>query len=259
MRKLRLPKLKFNAKIFWLSLLIILLLLALFFKFCLTGYSFLALTLLGIALIIGAYLLLSIKRTTLTTILKKALTCLVILGFLLFIIAEIPILANMKKQEKAESDYVIVLGAGVHGTRPSRILNQRITAAYDFLITYPETKAILSGGQGPGEDISEALCMKNELIKKGIDESRLIIEDRSTSTKENLKFSKKIIDENSPNTTKITIISSDTHLYRASIIAKETGFEPKLYYAYTDFHFLRLSNALREAVAVWAKWIFNTK
>ena len=256
MRKLRFPKLKFNAKIFWISTIILLLLLALFFKFSLTGYSFLSLTLFGIALIICVYLLLSIKRTTLTTILKKVLTCLVILGFLLIVIAEIPILANMKKQEKADSDYVIVLGAGVHGTRPSRILNQRITAAYNFLVANPETKAILSGGQGPGEDISEALCMKNELIKKGIDANRLIMEDHSTSTEENLKFSKKIIDENSPNTTKITIISSDTHLYRASIIAKETGFEPKLYYAYTDFHFLRLSNALREAVAVWAEWIF---
>lgn len=256
MKKLRFPKFKFNAKIFWFSILITLLIFAFFFKFCLTGYSFLSLTLLGLAIIIGLYLLLSIKRTPLTVLLKRILTCLVILGFSLIVIAEIPVLANMKKQEKADSDYVIVLGAGVHGTRPSRILNQRITAAYDFLITYPQTKAILSGGQGPGEDLSEALCMKNELVKKGIDENRLIIEDRSTSTRENLKFSKKIIDENSPNTTKITIISSDTHLYRASIIAKETGFEPKLYYAYTDFHFLRLSNALREAVAVWAEWIF---
>ena len=131
------------------------------------------------------------------------------------------------------------------------------TRAYNFLNTYPETKAILSGGQGPGEDISEALCMKNELIKTGIDENRLILEDRSTSTEENLKFSKKILNELAPNTTKVTIISSDTHLYRASIIAKEIGFEPKVYYAYTDFHFLRLSYALRESVAVWVEWIFK--
>ena len=257
MKKLQLPKLKFNVRIFWSSTMILLLLLAIFLKFCLTGYSFLALTLLGIALIIGAYLLLSIKQTALTSVLKKILTSVVILGFLLIVIAEIPVLSNMKKQEKAESDYVIVLGAGVHGTRPSRILNQRITAAYNFLSTYPETKAILSGGQGKGENISEALCMKNELIKKGIDESRLIIEDRSTSTEENLEFSKKILNELSPNTTKVTIISSDTHLYRASVIARDIGFEPKVYYAYTDFHFLRLSNALREAVAVWVEWIFK--
>ena len=256
MKKISLSKLKFNAKIFWISIAIFLLLLAFFFKFCLTGYSFLALTLLGIATVIIAFLLLSVKRTPLTLILKRALACLVIVGCLLVLIAEIPVLANMKKQEKAESDYVIVLGAGVHGTVPSIILNQRITSAYNFLTAYPETKAILSGGQGKGEDISEALCMKNELVKKGIDESRLILEDRSTSTEENFKFSKEILDKLAPGTTKITVISSDTHLYRASVIAKELGFEPKLYYAYTDFHFLRLSYALREAVAVWAEWLF---
>ena len=256
MKKLHLPKLKFNAKIFLIIIIVILLLLAFFFRFSLTGYSFLALTLLGIALIIGAFLLLSIKITPLTLALKRILACLVIIGCLLFFIAEIPITSNMKKQEKAESDYVIVLGAGVRGTVPSRILNQRITSAYNFLTEHPETKAILSGGQGKGEDISEALCMKNELIKKGIDENRLILEDRSTSTEENFKFSKAILDKLSPDTTKITVISSDTHLYRASIIAKDLGLEPKLYYAYTDYHFLRLSNALREAVAVWVEWIF---
>ncbi len=242
--------------IIYIGSILLLLLLAVFFKFALKGYSFLALALTAIAVIVGAYYVLTFKNTQLFLTLKRILTILVVLACLLIIFAEIPVIVHSQKREKAQSPYVIVLGAGVHGTKPSRVLSQRIDAAYEFLITYPETTAILSGGKGDGEAISEAQCMKNELIKKGIDESRLIMEDRSTTTKENFAFSKKILDEIAPGTTSVTVISSDTHLYRASVIAKEVGLEAKVYYAYTDYHVLRFTYALREAFAIWMEWIF---
>lgn len=236
--------------------IIILILLAIFYKFFMTGYSFLSVVLLFISAIIGTYLILSLKNTVLFRNLKIVLTCLVSVFLILMTVSEIPVISHMKKREKADSQYCIVLGAGVHGMIPSRVLNQRIKATYDFLTEYPDTKAILSGGQGPGEDITEALCMKKHLVKMGIDESRLILEENSTSTKENLKFSKEILEKLAPDTKEITVITSDTHLYRACYLAKKEGFIPKGYYAYTDFPILRLTYALREGVAVWKEWIF---
>ena len=235
--------------------IIILVLLAIFFKFCLRGYSFLSIVLLFIAGIIGAYLVLLSKDTLIFKRLKVILTCLVVLLVIIMTISEIPVIKYMHKHEKAQSDYCIVLGAGVHGKTPSRVLNQRIKATYDFLTQYPEAKAILSGGQGPGEDITEASCMKEKLLSMGIDESRLYVEEKSTSTKENFMYSKKILDEIAPDVKEITVISSDTHLYRACFIASEEGFLAKGYYAYTDYHVLRFTYMLREGVAVWKEWI----
>lgn len=235
--------------------IIILILLAIFFKFCLRGYSFLSLVLLFVAGIIGAYFLLSLKDTLLFRKLRIILTCLVALVVIVMTITEIPVIAHMHKREKASSDYCIVLGAGVHGKTPSRVLNQRIKAAYDFLTEHPQAKAILSGGQGKGEDITEASCMKEKLVAMGIDESRLYLEEKSTTTKENFMFSKELLEEIAPGTKEITVISSDTHLYRACYIASEEGFEAKGYYAYTDYHVLRFTYMLREGVAVWKEWI----
>lgn len=235
--------------------IVILLLLAIFFNFALRGYSFLSIVLVFIAGIVGAYFILSIKDTVLFKNLRIILTVLTSLLIILMIIAEIPVIIYSRKRENADSQYCIVLGAGVHGTTPSRVLNQRINAAYDFLTENPETFAILSGGQGPGEDITEAECMKQRLVAKGIDKNRLYLEDKSTSTEENMKFSKELIEKLSPGTMKITVISSDTHLYRACFIAKENGFEPKGYYAYTDYHILRFTYTLREGVAVWKEWL----
>ncbi len=250
-------RIKIKKNTVYITVISILLLLAIFFKFAMKGYSFLSLVLIFIALVVGAYFMLSKKDTKLFKRLRWILTSLVILFVILMTIAEIPVISHMRKRERSASQYCIVLGAGVHGTTPSRVLNQRINAAYDFLTEHPDTIAILSGGQGPGEDITEAQCMKDRLIAKGIDESRLYMEGKSTSTEENVAFSREIIKSLSGNMNEVTIISSDTHLYRACLIAKEAGFKTvKGYYAYTDYPVLRFTYMLREGVAVWKEWIF---
>ena len=97
----------------------------------------------------------------------------------------------MRKIQNLE--YIIVLGAHVQGTRLTLALLERTRRALQYLEENPETKAVLSGGQGEGEDISEAQAMCNYLVEHGIDRERLILEGRSTSTTENLKFSLEII------------------------------------------------------------------
>lgn len=132
----------------------------------------------------------------------------------------------MKQGEKPKADgtanYAIVLGAKiVAGGVPTRSLKYRLDAAYDYAIKYPHTQLIMSGGQGEDEDMPEAVAMKNYLLKRGIAENRLIVEDQSTSTYENIKYSSAKIPLNEK---KITIISNDFHLARAKMIATNLGF-----------------------------------
>ncbi|CAH2713025.1 hypothetical protein BACCIP111895_00158 [Neobacillus rhizosphaerae] len=116
------------------------------------------------------------------------------------------------------ADYLIVLGARVKGTVPSLAFASRINAAAAYLKKNKETLVIASGGKGPGEEISEAESIKRELVKQGIGESRIILEDRSTDTYENISFSKKLI----PQDAKLgLIVTNNFHLYRAISIARD--------------------------------------
>ncbi|QUI24714.1 YdcF family protein [Vallitalea pronyensis] len=131
---------------------------------------------------------------------------------------------SFNKKEYPDTDYVVVLGAGIRGTQLSLTLWRRLNVAYDYLIEHPESQAILSGGQGPGEDITEAEAMRRYLKNKGIDEHRLLLEERSTSTQENIAYSFELMDQTIDNPS-ITIVTSDFHVYRAKHIAKQHGKE----------------------------------
>lgn len=124
------------------------------------------------------------------------------------------------------NETVIILGSRVYGEKPSIALKERLDVAYEYLKENPETYCIVSGGQGRGEDITEAECMYRYLKDKGIEESRIFKEDKSTSTRENLKFSLDIIEKNDL-PTDIAIATSEYHQYRASVIAKKVGITPK--------------------------------
>ncbi len=121
------------------------------------------------------------------------------------------------------TDYIIVLGCQVRGTQPGIYLRGRINKAYEYLTENPGSKAILSGGQGDAEDISEGQCMYNCLTEMGIDGSRLIIEDESASTIENFDNSIRKLRESGIDIKGITIVTNDFHEYRASSFAKKNG------------------------------------
>ncbi len=125
-----------------------------------------------------------------------------------------------KKVENA--NYLIVLGAKVNGTTVSRALRYRLDEAVDYMLEYPETKAIVSGGQGNGEDISEAEAMYQYMVTKGIDAERILKEDTSTNTKENIKNSIALMEKNKGST---LIVTNSFHVYRAMEIGKKQGIE----------------------------------
>jgi uncharacterized SAM-binding protein YcdF (DUF218 family) len=121
-----------------------------------------------------------------------------------------------------EAEFIIILGARVKGTTPSLSLQYRIDAAASYLNRNPQAIAVASGGQGPGEEITEAEAIKQGLMDHGVEESRIILEDKSTSTIENIKFSKQLIPKDLE---KGLIVSNDFHLFRAKMIAKDQDLD----------------------------------
>lgn len=128
---------------------------------------------------------------------------------------------------------VLILGCRVKGTRPTRMLRRRLNAALEFLESRPDCVCVVSGGKGSDEMISEAQAMKEYLIGKGFDPTRIYFEDKSTTTLENLKFSKAMIDGNSlPDS--IAIATDGFHQYRASLLAKRLGINVFAISAHTE-------------------------
>ena len=153
---------------------------------------------------------------------KAGIGILFLLGFLFFAALEILILHGMGTGWQNDLDYIIVLGAQVRGDRPSRALRMRIDTAADYLREHPSVQAVLSGGQGPGENMTEAECMRNALVEMGISEDRLILEDRSTSTWENLTFSAGLVPLKKAG---VGLVTQNFHVYRSVQLARRQHYE----------------------------------
>ena len=146
------------------------------------------------------------------------LAVLILVGFLIFAAAEIQVVRYANKKDVSPVSAVIVLGAGVYGTIPSLSLRVRLEAALDYISNKPDVPIVVSGGQGSGENITEAQCMRDWLVAHGVDESRIWMEERATSTKENIDFSRAVLQSHGIDTTgNIAVVSSDYHVYRASL------------------------------------------
>ncbi|MFB7139892.1 YdcF family protein [Gottfriedia sp. NPDC056225] len=154
----------------------------------------------------------------------KLITYTILIGILGYLFCIVFIGANSFLQYKhkvpKDAEYVIVLGAGLKKDKPTRALRYRIETAAKYAKENTSAKIIVSGGKGNDELISEAECMKGELIKLGIGEDRIIKEDLSTNTYENMKYSKKLI--NNANAKGI-VVSNDYHLFRSLKLAKKQG------------------------------------
>lgn len=156
-------------------------------------------------------------------------------------------------KEIPQNTPAVVLGCSVKGTKPSRVLQERIDAAYAYLTEHPQAVCVLSGGQGKGEDISEAACMYRELVEKGADADRLYQEPESVNTQENMENSMKILEQLGLSES-VTVISSEFHLYRGRRWAEKLGYRNYGYGAHTDFKYFP-TFFLRELIAVVHLWL----
>jgi uncharacterized SAM-binding protein YcdF (DUF218 family) len=138
-----------------------------------------------------------------------------------FIVIEALALSQMRGDAEPRAAYVIILGARVNGNTPSITLRKRAAVAARYLNTNPDTKVIATGGKGAGEYITEGEALRQLLETAGIDKSRIIIEDASTSTWENLTNAASLLDSLH---TSVVLVSSDFHLFRATGMAKKLGY-----------------------------------
>ena len=223
------------------------------------GYSFSGLFTLGLAALIPAYHLLGmLPNPKLRKGLIRLLSAFLAVFFTAIAITCGMIVHSARGSDDPKADYLIVLGAGVNGTVPSRSLRERIDAAYAYLVEYPDAIAVVSGGQGNGEDITEAACMFRELTSLGIAPERVWMEDKATTTLENLRFSLDLIEEKTgARPSEAAIVSSEYHLHRAGIFAGWLDLDAKLVRAKTGILPLRLNYYLREVFAVWYYSIFG--
>ena len=224
--------------------------LAAFLRFALVGYGTLALCFAALGAIILLYRLLS------RALLKLALTALLVLGVAVFTAALVPVIRAAGSGPDADADvkYLIVLGAGVNGSTPSLSMTDRLQAALTYLDAHPHCTAIVSGGQGPDEDISEAEAMYRWLTAKGVDGERIVLEDRATDTLENLEYSFALIPD--PDAA-VAVVSSEYHLYRAKFLAAALGRTVSGIPAPTSLPVLKLNYFIREALGVVYYHVFG--
>lgn len=140
--------------------------------------------------------------------------------FMLFAVLEGFVISGMGAKGESGLDYIVVLGARVNKNGvPSKPLYWRIDAAEEYLRTNPKTKAILSGGKGADEPMSEAQCMYDTLVERGIDTGRLIMEGNSTNTNENIRFSLALMDADAT----FGVVTNNFHVFRAVRIAEKAS------------------------------------
>lgn len=151
---------------------------------------------------------------------------------------------------------VIVLGCGIRGERVSVGLAKRLNKAYEYHLQNPDAMIIVSGGQGPQEDIPEALAMKRYLVDKGVPEDKIIMEDKSTSTITNFKFSHEIMMEKGLPEDSVAFVTNGYHVYRGAYYAKEEGLT--VTHLGTDIIWYTIPmNYMREMLAVLKMWVFD--
>lgn len=171
-----------------------------------------------------------------------------LLGICVFLLVEGIIFSGFNSKAQNGADYVIVLGAQMKESGPSAILITRLQTAATYCKDNPNTKIIVSGGQGYNEPVSEAQGMKDYLVNHcGIDEERIIMEDKSTNTRENLKFSLEKIEGENP---KVVLVTNDYHVFRACFLAKKVGYKNVEGHAAESFKSMLPNNMVREFFGV---------
>lgn len=194
-------------------------------------------------------------ESTVGRILVWLVGSIVIALVVLFIVVSVMMTVAATKQPQ-ENATLVVLGAGLRDDRPSRILRGRLNATIEYLEAHPKAVCVVSGGQGDDEPCTEAAVMQRYLLDAGIAAERIYVEDRSTSTFENIQFSKQVIEENGLSDN-VAIVTQEFHQYRAQQFARQAGFtEVSAITARTEFVFFA-GYWIRDFAGICHMWILG--
>ena len=119
-----------------------------------------------------------------------------------------------------QAEYVLILGGPLEGEKPSALLMERIKTAAAYLKEHPEMKAVCSGGiKGKKQRLSEAQIMKNALLESGIEENRIILEEKAKTTLQNFRYTKELVGEDA----RVIYVTSQFHIWRSTFIMEKAG------------------------------------
>lgn len=186
--------------------------------------------------------------------LRRIFCVLVVLGVVLFVIVEGCIISHYRDKGEENLDYIIVLGAQMKAGGPSAVLKFRLDAAYEYLLNNEDTVCIVSGGQGRNEPCSEAEGMYAYLTEKGISPERIIKEDQSTDTSENIAYSAELIGRKDIS---VGIVTNNFHVFRGIRLAKAAGFEHVCGIAARSNVYFQLNNMVREFFGILKDFVFG--
>ena len=185
---------------------------------------------------------------------RRTFVILLCMGVMIFGIVEGFIISGFSMKVQPGADYVIVLGAQMKADGPSKALQYRLDEAIRYLNENPSSKVIVSGGQGSDEHISEAQGMYEYLVEKGIEKDRIIKEDKSVNTTQNLAFSAEYLDRERDS---VAVVTNNFHVFRAVKIAEKAGYQNVCGIAAKGEPFLQINNMMREFFGVMKDFLFG--
>ena len=186
--------------------------------------------------------------------LKICFIAVMALGVSLFVFVEAIVIKGMMTKPQDNCDYIIVLGCQIRGDHITRSLKNRLNVAVDYATDNPDTTIIVSGGKGKGENTTEAYAMYNYLVSKGIDSSRIIQEDKSTDTSENMKYSVKYMDNKDA---LAGIVTNNFHVARSRLLARHAGLNNTCGIPAESDHVLFINYMVREAIGIVKDFVFG--
>ena len=212
---------------------------------------------------VGLFLLLwgifykTVKKITKRGILKAVKNIIVALLALEVIFVAFLATVGMSDSVDYNEDALVVLGAGLKGDKVTLTLQKRLDEAVAYHEKNPDAYIVVTGGQGFQETVTEACAMEKYLLAKGVSEDKILKEEKATSTNENMRFSKTILEEKIGKDFVVGVVSNSFHMYRAENIARLEGFDKINRLSAETMWYNAIPCYLRESLAVLKMWILK--
>jgi len=192
-------------------------------------------------------------------LLLKVFLALTLAGVLAFATLLGLVLGGSRDEIVGQPKVMIVLGCQLHDWGPSILLQDRLDKALEYLADHPDTTVVVSGGQGPDEPTSEAQGMADYLAEHGISRENILLEDQSHNTNQNLRNSKKVLEQAGYDLSGgVIIVSNGFHLTRARMLAGRAGFAEVSTLAAPSSHAsTRLWMYIREPIALVKSFVLD--
>ena len=187
------------------------------------------------------------------------LLTLILIGLLVFFVLLGIVLAGGHDDVEGDPGAMIVLGCQVKPWGPSILLQDRIDEAAAYLLDHPEVTVVASGGQGPDEPVSEAQAIRDALVDQGVAAERILLEDQSHNTVQNLRYSLALLEQAGIGAEDgILVVSNDFHLARVRMLAQRCGLGQVSTLAAPTSHWpSRLKMYIREPLALVKSFLFD--